>query len=171
VASFRDDPEEWQRLDWRLMQNGPVALYFQAAVLEEDLAWLASRDYAIDEFDCGTWDSLEIMHSDLAGGLGFPDYYGRNPDALNDCLGDIAVPDNGGRALVFRNFESFAGHQRDTADVLLDIVARVAWRKLMVGGRLLGLVQSGDPRLELAAVGSHSVLWNPREWLNSKRGL
>lgn len=30
----------------------------------------------------------EELHATLAAGLGFPDYYGGNLDALADCLGD-----------------------------------------------------------------------------------
>jgi hypothetical protein len=37
------------------------------------------------------------MHSDLAALLEFPDYYGRNLDALNDCLRDVAAADYGVR--------------------------------------------------------------------------
>jgi hypothetical protein len=31
---------DMDRLDWQLMQNGAVTLYFQTAILEEDLASL-----------------------------------------------------------------------------------------------------------------------------------
>ena len=30
-----------------------------------------------------------LTHDDLAEAFGFPAYYGRNLDALHDCLGDI----------------------------------------------------------------------------------
>ena len=35
------------------------------------------------------WDSPEKAHEELARALAFPDYYGRNLDALHDCLGDL----------------------------------------------------------------------------------
>ena len=37
-------------------------------------------------------DTRERAHSHLAKRLRLPDYYGNNLDALNDCLGEIAVP-------------------------------------------------------------------------------
>ncbi len=37
-------------------------------------------------------DTREHAHSHLAKRLRLPDYYGNNLDALNDCLGEIAVP-------------------------------------------------------------------------------
>ncbi|MBR7081998.1 MAG: barstar family protein [Oscillospiraceae bacterium] len=30
------------------------------------------------------------LHETLAMGLGFPEYYGKNLDALHDCLADIS---------------------------------------------------------------------------------
>ena len=36
--------------------------------------------------------SLEQMHEYLARELGFPEYYGANFSALNDCLTDISQP-------------------------------------------------------------------------------
>ena len=43
MAFFKNDPREWERLDWRLLQNGAVALYHRPAVLGEDVAWLQSQ--------------------------------------------------------------------------------------------------------------------------------
>src|SRR6266705_621943 len=54
------------------------------------------------------------MHSNLAKSLQFPDYYGRNLDALNDCLRDVAFyaygarGDAAGTALVLSHFNVFA---------------------------------------------------------------
>lgn len=36
--------------------------------------------------------SRESAHQQLAQSLDFPPYYGRNLDALHDCLGDIGSP-------------------------------------------------------------------------------
>ena len=36
--------------------------------------------------------SRESAHQQLAQALDFPSYYGRNLDALHDCLGDIDIP-------------------------------------------------------------------------------
>lgn len=39
--------------------------------------------------DCGPIKTPEQLHEALAGALEFPDYYGKNLDALYDCLTDI----------------------------------------------------------------------------------
>ena len=37
-------------------------------------------------------DKAANFHIQIASALGFPDYYGRNLDALADCLGDLTEP-------------------------------------------------------------------------------
>lgn len=171
MGVFRDDPEDWQRLDLSLLKNGSVHLYFRPVVLEEDVEWLRGRGYRLDSFDCSAWGTTEAMHEELADRLEFPDYYGKNLDALNDCLSDIDVPDDGGRALVFHRYDAFAARARQAAWHVLDIIDRNAWLHLLFGRRLLALVQSDDPRLDFPPFGSRVARWNPREWLNLSRGL
>src|SRR5438876_1591342 len=103
MAVFRDD--DLQRLDWRLLLQGPITLYYRPEVLTEDIAWFANHGYLINHFDCRTWETSADMHAALAAELAFPDYYGRNLNALNDCLSDLLIPDESGRALVFSHYD------------------------------------------------------------------
>src|SRR3954471_13313170 len=147
MASFRTDQKESQRLDLSLLQNSPVALYHRPALVDEDLSRLRSEGYTMDEFDCSKWHAEADFHAEVGVRLGFPDYYGRNLDAFNDCIGDIEVPDSGGRAIVFRRFDLFAVREPRVAQVILDIMASTSWHCLLFGRRLLTIVQSDDPRI------------------------
>lgn len=117
------------------------------------------------------------MHNDFSEALDFPDYFGRNLDALNDCMGDVASGDYGwhrdatGLVIVLRAFDTFATVDRRTAQAMLDIFAGQARRALLIGNRIICLVQSNDPHLAFEPVGAMPVMWNEEEWLNSKRGL
>ena len=42
------------------------------------------------EIDLRDFESIEEMHDRIAAAMAFPSYYGRNLDALYDCLTDIA---------------------------------------------------------------------------------
>jgi RNAse (barnase) inhibitor barstar len=169
MAVFRDD--DLQRLDWRLLLHGPIALYYHPDVLAEDSAWLANHGYLITHFDCRTWQTHEDMHSAFAAQLAFPDYYGRNLDALNDCLSDLVIPDESGRALVFSHYDQLARQLPDVAWPVLDILATQARYFLLFGQRLIALIQSDDPQITFDPVGACPVSWNGREWLNTNRGL
>lgn len=169
MTAFRDDPAEWERLDWRLLQNGAVSLYHQPRVLEADLAWLIDADYRVIRVDCREWTDGS-PHPGLARALAFPAYYGANLNALEDALSDLDVPDLGGMVLVLHRLDAFvAATGKREAWAVLDVFERAARHFLLTGRRFLVLVQSDDPRLEFDGVGARPVTWNPREWLTARR--
>ncbi|WIX83297.1 hypothetical protein QRX50_22315 [Amycolatopsis carbonis] len=67
--------------------------------------------------------------------------------------------------------DKFAGAQASVARAVLDIFADQARGALLVGHRMMCLVQSDDPRLSFPAVGATPVSWNDAERLDSQRGL
>jgi Barstar (barnase inhibitor) len=173
MAAFSDDKwkDESQRLDYRLMQNGPVVLYHRRELLEQDAEWLLANDYRIDRIDASRWQSEQGALDSLARSLEFPDHFGRNVNALNDCLGDIAISEQGGRALILEKYDAALRRLGSFAWNVLDVFAGRSRGHLLWGRRLIGIIQSDDPRLELAPVGASPVTWNHREWLNKNRGL
>jgi RNAse (barnase) inhibitor barstar len=169
MAIFRDD--DFDRLDWRLLQNGAISLYYRVRTLREDVTWLANNGYVMHELDCSAWNSQSDFHDAVKVTLKFPDYYGRNLAAFNDCLSDLDVPDEGGSVLIFRRFDRFVEFDAEFAGWVLDSIQDNSRRLSLWGRRLLALLQSDDPRLSLKPVGACRASWNPREWLNSSRGL
>jgi len=167
MAFFENNLNESQRLDWQILQNGWTSLYWQQNILNNDLDWFKKENYNIIEFDCTKWTDTNQIHKDLKNLLNFPDYYGENFDALNDCLSDLEINETG-LIVVFRHFQII---DTDRAHVLLDIFARNSRLHNLFGKRLLTLIQVDNPKYEIKAVGSCEVSWNGAEWLNSKRGL
>ena len=84
---------------------GPVALYGSPERLRGHIEALESYGYRCPAFDCSGWESEAAMHRAFQAGLRFPEYYGHNLDALNDCLADLDIPDPGGVALVLWRFD------------------------------------------------------------------
>ena len=124
------------------------------------------------EFDTGSWASRDDMFDDFAERFHFPDHFGRNLDALNDCMGDVGWhADATGLVIVLRAFDAFATVDRRTAQIMLDIFADQARRAILIGNRILCLVQSNDPQLSFGPVGAMPVLWNDAEASDSRRGL
>jgi hypothetical protein len=178
MAAFTDDPAEWERLDWRLLQNGPIAMYHKRNLLSEDVSWLRDHRYEVYEFNCEGWTSETIVHDEFKRSLNFPDYYGHNLDALHDSLSDISIPQNGGVALVLYRYDSYvavggltAASRRSYAEVILDILAATSQVLLLTGRRFLVMIQSDDPRIRFGKLACISATWNPREWLDKNRGL
>jgi hypothetical protein len=80
-----------------------------------------------------------------------------------------ASPAAAGSVLVLRHFDAFFMQEPNAARVLLDAFARAARMGLLMGHRMLCLVQSDDPKIVLPRVGASPVMWNPAEWLTANR--
>jgi hypothetical protein len=73
----------------------------------------------------------EQLLEQFASALAFPQWFGRNWDALEDCLGDLAWRAGDGHVLLIEGFEHLRARRPDDFDVLLDILASSAqyWRE------------------------------------------
>jgi RNAse (barnase) inhibitor barstar len=73
----------------------------------------AMRDAA--QIDLKDGDALRA----IAQALHFPDWFGGNWDALEDCLGDLSWRPGNGHVLVFRNWQALTS---DNLGVLIDVL-------------------------------------------------
>ncbi|SEM59263.1 barstar family protein [Streptacidiphilus jiangxiensis] len=163
------------RLYRELAAHTFVTLYWRPEVFDRTVERLRAHRFAVVEVNASGWATAEAMHEDLATALDFPDYYGRNLDALNDCLRDVVagaygIPaDATGFALAFTHYDRFARACPREAQVVLDILADHGRHAAVIGQRVLCLVQSDDPDITFEPVGSMGVAWNPAEWLDARR--
>lgn len=177
MASWSGGAETSHPADYRLVRNTFVTVFWQAAILDDTVDWLLQNRYDLVSFDASSWMTPEDMYDDLAQRLNFPDYFGRNLEALNDCMGDVASceygwnPDSAGIVVVFKAFDTFTMVDRRTAQNVLNIFANQARSAILIGNRIICLVQSNDPELTFEPVGATPVMWNDTELLDSKRGL
>jgi hypothetical protein len=72
----------------------------------------------------------EGLLREIASALEFPDYFGMNWDALNDCLTDMSWKQADGYVLFFEGFQVFAEAAEAEAEVAMQIlgVAAEFWR-------------------------------------------
>jgi hypothetical protein len=152
--------------------NTAVNLYFDPGVLDRDVARLRDAGYHVAEADASGWLFVADVHRDLSRMFNFPEYYGHNWDAFNDCLGEYGWPaEASGLVMVLTGFDAFVVRFPDAAHVLLDICALRQRDALIAGNHLICLVQSDDPRLTLVPVGATVPQWNRDEWFDRDRGL
>jgi hypothetical protein len=164
-----------ERLDFRLMLNSFVTLFWRTHLLTQATDWMRRHSYTVVSLDASGWADDGDLHRDIAAALDFPAYYGRNLDALNDCMNDVVDYAYGtsreatGLLIAFTGYDGFTRRRPRTAQIVLDIMARQARSAMLTGHRILCLVQSSDPRITFAPVGATPVLWNHAEWLDAKR--
>jgi hypothetical protein len=170
-AAFGDLPEDRERLDWQLFQNGGVILYHKHQVLVEDAAWLNRAGYQLRELDAYGWANAAAFHEDVRRVFAFPKHYTNNLASLIDALAELEIAPGGAIAVQMRRYDRFVKVDPHLAWSVLDALETTSRRLLLTGRRLLSLVQSDDARIKFERVGAMPVNWNPREWLDSDRGL
>lgn len=182
MSLFTNSPRDWDRLDWKILRDGGIGLYWRREYLIEDAKWFGDRGYRIYEFDCATWGDEQELFSQVKRTMCFPEWFGHNFDALNDCMSDLELPQDGGAAIILDRFDVYATGPGSSplpggecaavvgkAWTLLDILARATRFHLLNGGRVVTLVQSDDPTLQIGKLGGETPQWNRREWLNANR--
>jgi hypothetical protein len=177
MPSWDADAETSHPLDFRLVHNSPVTMFWNVRLLEQATQWLREHNYDVTVVDASGWTTAADMLREIGTALEFPDYYGRSLDAFNDCMRDVASADYGvrpdatGLVLAFLGFDHIATSHPTEAHAVLDIFAGQARNAMLIGRRMICLVQTDNARLSFAPVGATPVVWNDAEFLNSKRGL
>ncbi|WP_162053716.1 barstar family protein [Pontibacter pamirensis] len=159
---FQNTPEEWQRLDWSILQNGYVCLYSRPEFLLIDISWFRKERYRVHELDCSRWEEEQKMHDELKQKLRFKDTYASSFSSLKDSLKEIDITGKG-MVLVLHHFDTL---ENETAQILLDILSKASQWHLLLGERLLTLLQVDDSQIIYEPVGARPVTWNPHEWLD-----
>ncbi|MHC0432545.1 barstar family protein [Streptomyces sp. O3] len=159
------------------MVNTFVTLFWRKRLLTQATERLEGRGFRVIRLEAGQWNTERDMHRAMAAALDFPDYYGHNLDALNDCLGDVAcyggyddAPEDAGLVLAFTDYDRFVTTCPRAAQIVLDVIAKRARQAAVLHRRLIGLVQSNDPQIRFEPIGAMPVMWNSDEWSDASRG-
>jgi Barstar (barnase inhibitor) len=164
VAPFDLDADLANDQAFLLLMNSAVTLFKHSGDLEEITEWLKERAYEVVRFDSAVWATQEDFYRDCYAALDFPNWCGDNLDAFNDCLRGVAMYEYGadrdatGTVLVFTGYDAFARREPRVAAVILDVIATQARFAMLVGHRMLCLVQSNDPGLSFDPVGATPVM-------------
>ncbi|NNG18547.1 barstar family protein [Naumannella sp. ID2617S] len=81
------------------------------------LAQLRRTGWRIGELHSGRDTGVRALLTEIGRVLEFPDYYGRNLDALDECLADLPVPS----VLVWSGWQGFAVSEPRVWAVLLEL--------------------------------------------------
>ncbi|MFC9227780.1 barstar family protein [Streptomyces decoyicus] len=158
------------------MSNTFVTLFWRRRLLANAVQQLEGGGYRVVRLAANGWSTERAMHRTIAAALRFPDHYGHNLDALNDCLGDVACfgpyddsAEGTGLVLSFTDYDHFATACPRAAQTVLDIIADQARRAAVDQRRFFALVHSNDPDIRFEPVGAVPVMWNSDEWPDSNR--
>lgn len=109
----------------RLRDAGRSGVY-RVPRTEEILDAVRGSELDVARIDLSPVSDKEQLLGQLASALEFPHWFGRNWDALEDCLGDLAWRGGDGHLLLIEGFEGVRARRPDDFGVLLDILASSA---------------------------------------------
>src|SRR5262249_47011638 len=94
-------------------------------------------------------------------------------NGFNDFVFQLEFEDCTGVVLTLVRFDLIHRRSANWAHDILDILADNQRYHMLFGNRLLILLQSNNPELDvkIGRVGGFTPVWNPHEWLNRDRGL
>jgi len=125
-----------------------VHRYDTAFQLDSACHRLTDLRYLVHRIDAHAWVTVGDMHTAFAQVMSFPAYYGRNLDAFDDVLSDVARFDYGsdpnsvGTVVAVAGYDTLTGIDRRTADAVLDIFAVQARVAALYAHPMLCLVES-----------------------------
>ena len=162
MATFKDNSDSRQRIDFRIISNGWFQLYLSQGVLSKDVRWLEEEGYEVVCLDCSEPSSLMAQ---IKNRLSLPPYFHDNLDSLNDCLRDIRIKGIG-LVVVFNHLDCLK--IPDIHDIL-DVFVNTAIQNFIVGKRMMVLGQVDDKHFEAETIGAIEIQWNGKEWLRAAR--
>jgi hypothetical protein len=170
VILFRTEMD-FQRADWRLLQNGAVNLFRRPEVIAQAQVSLEGLGYRISQVNCR--DGQPVFREQMSEALSWREQfcYGLwtgSIDALNDGFSLCSFGENGRAAFVFQGFHRIAAEDAQWAHAVLDAFECSARSHLLSGNFLIGLVQTDDERFCCPPLGGRSPSWNDKEWLHTK---
>lgn len=152
--------DQWRRYDWRLLLLGHVHRVDDTASLDQAGAVLAELGYLVHRVDAGGLRTAHELHDALAAAMSFPAHYGRNLDALNDVLSDVAAYEYGsdpattGTVLLLDGYDRVSDIDPWLAHAVVDIFACQARFAALLGHPMLCVAAT---MADLGAVGAMMV--------------
>ena len=173
MAAFTADEIDQDWPIWDLFQNGGVVLFRGADMLDGAIGRLQSSGYRVHVIDCQIHKEEEATLKAIVDSLKIPRYANMSLDGFNDFISQIEFDDVTGVIIILVGFHYLHAACPKRAFYVLDILADNHRNHLLMGHRLLTLVQTDDPRMDekIGVIGGYKPMWNSGEWFNRDRGL
>lgn len=96
-----------------------IKLYHQ---LYHQLSEKTSNEFFLTSIDGKDCSNKTALFNTFSSKLQFPDYFGNNWDAFNDCFNDLEWLNSKQYVLFFKNFEETLTEDLDELDIFLEII-------------------------------------------------
>lgn len=105
---------------------------------------LTAEGWQLSSMDGSILSDASALFDACAEIFAFPAYFGRNWDALHDCLADLSWLDDVGRVVLWERFGVFADRDPDSARMALSVFGDAASERASTGASPLYVLLRGD---------------------------
>lgn len=153
--------EDTRRYDFQLLQNGAVNLYWRMELFRAAIDELRALDYKILDL---RFDNEQQFQQDLSDALKWEESFGYGPwsgnlDGLDDGLREEPFNSSDDSVLAISNYDALAESDERLSRELLDMIECHSRDYLLFGKRLIGLIQTNDPKFECVGIGGTRAWW------------
>ncbi len=147
----------------------PVQLHHGADPLQSARERCVAAGWLTVDFDVSRWADGDRLHDDVSAALSFPEYYGRNLDALVDQLRALPTSSDpthtvaAGLLITLHRLDEFVAADPLRAQDIIEIFAGAALHALRYRWPVAVLLQSDDPAIQLAPTAATVIPWNRAE--------
>lgn len=163
---------DFERTDWRLLQNGAVNLFHSRDILMEARGDLEALGYNICQAKCESgWASFCEQVSrelDWEAQFGYFPWTG-NLNAFDDAIRGFPFTESKRGAFLVDDFHILATKEVEFARSFLDVLETAARSHLLEGRLFIALIRTDDGNYESGPIGCSGAQWNPREWPKTRR--
>lgn len=94
--------------------------------------YLENKDSFITAIDGNQCNTIESFLEEIGRAFSFPDYYGQNVNALNDCINDLDWIPKDNYILIINNFESLISDNKKDREDMIDFLGEISeqWKNV-----------------------------------------
>ncbi len=176
MAAFSESelntPEDRVAVDWWLMRNSAVTLFYKRTNFDFSVAWLGIANYRVHHIDCAEHGTFLQQFSDA---LQFQQQFGRNWNgglpSLNFAFRQLDFSDATGIVFAFTQFDALLDRDTRTAHAVLDAAEWNSRCHLLFGHRLITLAHCNNCVTGIPKLGGAKWFWNNIDWADTRATL
>jgi hypothetical protein len=148
LAAFTQEEIDADWPIWDLFQNGGVVLFRRQDLLQATIERLTAAKYKVVAADCRQHANISMLCGAVVTSLGVADCESVNLDSFNDFVWQIEFDGQKGVVIALTNFMDAWKLESKRALDVADILANNHRDHLLMGNRLLTLLQCDDPNMD-----------------------
>jgi hypothetical protein len=153
--------------DYRMFVTNPVAMFINDDILQKELTWMERQKNKIIELECDSWENL---YSQFDRMVNYAEWDDRDEGKEEFFFREVVLSEQVGLVFLLKGFHRLDELNHERASLFLELFAEYAYKRAMIGERMLAFLQTDNPNLSYSIERPPLVNWHFNE-RPPKRGV